>query len=370
MGDAHWGFYSYNCQSLDEQNALIHWFYINIMSKIKGAFIINHTADSTKADMLEYVYGKERVEVIRSLCDLHPQRITTENLEQELPALKEVEVIFSCWGMIPLTSQQLDKMPKLKVVFYASGTVQAFAKPFVDRGIILCSATAANAIPVAEFCLAQIILSCKGAYRNSLFCKQGPWQPDDAPKGKGVYGETIALLGIGAVSRHLLQLLKPFNLRVIALHDYLSLEQSRVLGIDELVDLETAFREAYVVSNHLPDKPATAGLITESHFRSMRKGATFINTGRGAQVNETGLVSALHARPDLTALLDVQYPEPPEAFSPLYGLPNIQLTSHIAGSTNDEVRRMADCMIDEFKRWQAYEPLLHQVDPSSLAYRA
>ena len=340
------------------------------MNKTKAVIIVNNLPDFIKGDMLDYVYGQTRVDQIRELCDLHPQRITSENLEQELPSLKDVEVIFSCWGMIPLTGAQLDQMPKLKVVFYASGSVQSFAQPLVERGIILCSSMSANAIPVAEFCLAEIILSCKGAYRNSASCRNGPWHSDDQPKGRGVYGETIALLGIGAVSRHLLKLLKPFNLRVIALHDYLSLEQSRALGIDELVDLETAFREAYVVSNHLPDKPATAGLMTEAHFRSMRPGATFINTGRGAQVNEAGLIKAMQTRPDLTALLDVQYPEPPVAGSPLYTQANIHLTSHIAGSLNDEVRRMPDYMIAEFKRWQAGDPLLYQVDPSSFGARA
>lgn len=340
------------------------------MSKTKAVFIVNDVPDFIKGDMLDYVYGQVRVAQIRELCDLHPQRITSENLEQELPALKDVEVIFSCWGMIPLTAQQLDFMPKLKAVFYASGSVNGFAQPFLDRGITVCSAISANAVPVAEFCLAEIILSCKGVYRNSAACRQGPWHPDDIAKGRGVYGATIALLGIGAVSRHLLKLLKPFNLRVIALHDYLNLEQSRALGIDELVDLETAFREAYVVSNHLPNKPETVGLMTEAHFRSMQHGATFINTGRGAQVNEAGLIAALQARPDLTALLDVQHPEPPAVGSPLYTQPNIHLTSHIAGSTNDEVRRMSDYMIAELQRWQAGEPLLYQVDPAILAARA
>jgi phosphoglycerate dehydrogenase-like enzyme len=110
--------------------------------------------------------------------------------------------------------------------------------------------------------------------------------------------------------------------------------------------------------------------MTEAHFLSMRQGATFINTGRGAQVNEAGLLAALQARPDLTALLDVQHPEPPEAGSPLYTQPNIHLTSHIAGSLNDEVLRMPDYMIEDFKRWQAGKPLLYQVDPASLGARA
>ena len=190
------------------------------------------------------------------------------------------------------------------------------------------------------------------------------------PSGRGIYGETVALLGIGAVSRHLLTLLKPLKLRIIAVCEYLSPEQARELGIDALVTIEEAFREAYVISNQLADKPDNVGVLTEAHFTSMRPGATFINTGRGAQVNEPGLIAAFKARPDLTAILDVQHPEPPVLGSELFILPNIHLNSHLAGSNNDEVRRLADCMIDEFQRWQAGQPLQYQVDPLIFASRA
>ena len=74
----------------------------------------------------------------------------------------------------------------------------------------------------------------------------------------------------------------------------------------------------------------------------MRSDATFINTGRGAQVIERDLIAVLADWPGLTAFLDVTWPEPPEKESPLYALPNVSLSSHIAGSINDEVVRMAD----------------------------
>jgi phosphoglycerate dehydrogenase-like enzyme len=321
-------------------------------------------------DIVEYVYGEERLLTIRSMTELHPVRITSENFDEERAALAEVEVIFSCWGMLPLTAEQLDALPNLKAVFYASGSVNSFAQPFLERGIVVCSAADANAIPVAEFCLAQILLSCKGAYLNSQLCRRGPWKQSEMPVGKGVYGETVALLGIGAISRHLLKLLKPFNLRIVAVSNYLSSDEAAEMGIDALVTIEQAFHEGYIVSNHLADKPSTIGVLTEELFATMRQGATFINTGRGAQVNEEGLANVLQARHDLTALLDVQHPEPPQAGSRLYTLPNVHMTSHIAGSSNDEVRRMADYMIEEFKRWQNNDALLYAVEPTVLARRA
>jgi phosphoglycerate dehydrogenase-like enzyme len=272
--------------------------------------------------------------------------------------------------MIPLSPAQLDLLPCLRALFYASGTTQAFARPFLDRDISISSAAEANAIPVAEFCLAQILLSCKGAYANSAACRLGPWRQSHMPSGPGAYGATIALVGIGAISRHLLKLLRPFHLRIIAVSNYLDPAQARELGIDALFDLPTAFREAHIVSNHLADKPATVKALNGPLFASLRPGATFINTGRGAQVDEDALVSVLKTRPDLTALLDVQHPEPPAPDSELYTLPNIHLTSHIAGSMNNELHRMADHMIDESLRWLNHQTLLYQVEPSSLAVRA
>ena len=93
----------------------------------------------------------------------------------------------------------------------------------------------------------------------------------------------------------------------------------------------------------------------------MRPGAVFINTGRGLQVNEQELISVLQQRPDLTALLDVTKPEPPQAGSLLYSLPNVQLTSHIAGALNNETRRLVQCVLDEFQRWLQHQPLRYAI---------
>ena len=344
------------------------------MKKIKAVLMADNVP-FYDGDIVEYVYGAERINKIREVTDFHPVRIDSGNLEAELPLLKETEVIFSCWGMPKLTTAQIERMPKLKAVFYAGGSVNGLAGNYLERGITVCTAVEANAIPVAEFCLAQILLACKGTYHNSQLCKKVPWKQGEMPVGRGVYGETVALVGIGAVSRHLLKLLKPFNLRIIAVepNDYLEkppFNGHEAIGISTLVSIEEVFQQAYVVSNHLPDKAENKKIFTKKHFASMRQGATFINTGRGAQVDEAGMIEVLKARPDLTALLDVQDPEPPEAGSELYSLPNVHMTSHIAGSTNDEVRRMADFMIEDFQRYANGEKLKYAVNPDELSGRA
>ena len=97
-------------------------------------------------------------------------------------------------------------------------------------------------------------------------------------------------------------------------------------------------------------------MLNGSLFRLMKPNATFINTGRGAQVVEDDLIAALEAEPARVALLDVTMPEPPKPDSKFYTLPNVFLSPHIAGSLGDEVARMGDYMAEEFARFKNGEP--------------
>ena len=313
------------------------------------------------------VYGQGRRQTIEKLTDLYPEVINSKNFDEHASRLVNVEVIFATWGMPCLTEEQLAKMPQLKAVFYAAGNVKAFAQPVVDKDIILVSAWDMNAIPVAEMALSQIILSCRGYYR----AVRDYYETHDQDKAKashraGVNGETVGLIGMGMIGKRLSELLKSFSFRVIAHDPYLDEEQAMELGV-ERVSLEELFRRAYIVSNHIPDISSTKNVLSGPLFESMREGATFINTGRGAQVIEAGLIETLRNRPDLTALLDVTYPEPPEAQSQLWTLPNVWISPHIGGSVGDEVVRMADCVIEEFQAWQSGKPLRYRVTSEVLS---
>ena len=310
------------------------------MKKMKAVFVC------AKKETVDYVYSEAQRKQIAEVTDLMPEIVNAGNFDSV--DLKDVEVIFSTWGMMNFTDEQLDRMPNLKAVFYGAGATDYFARPLLARGIKVISAWKANAIPVAEFVLAQIILSMKNYFSNN-------WNNKFA--GPGCYGETVALIGAGAISSKLQEMLKVLNLNVLVIP---SRPERRT------VSLEEAFRTAYVVSNHLPNREDNQKVLTKELFASMRQGATFINTGRGAQVDEAGLIEVLKARPDLTALLDVTFPEPPEAGSELYTLPNVRLTTHIAGSLNDEVHRMADYVIGDYLHFAAGEPLEHEVTEEML----
>jgi phosphoglycerate dehydrogenase-like enzyme len=290
--------------------------------------------------------------------------VTRANFEDCLPELIDVEVIFSTWGMFPLTQAQLDRLPNLRAVFYAAGSVKYFAGPLLDRGVTIVSAWAANAVPVAEFTLGQILLANKGYFRNAAeYRDAGDY---DAYRGCGSYGATVSVLGVGQVGGRLVDLLRPFRLRILAFDPFLSRKAAERLGVEKIGTLEEAFARGHVVTNHLADVPQTVGLLNGAHFAAMRREATFINTGRGRTVVHDQMRAVLQARPDLTALLDVTDPEPLPRDSPLWTMPNVHVTSHIAGSIGDEVGRVADIALEEFDAWRAGCPLRYAVTSQGL----
>ncbi len=311
------------------------------------------------------VYGKGRQDGIREFSDCYAQIITPENFMEHKNRIDGIEAVFSTWGMWPLTPEQLNALPRLKIVFYAAGSAKNFAAVLFEKNIRVISAWGANAIPVAEFTAAQIILGMKNYFENSRnYTSPDQRRGFEAP---GNFGETVVLLGAGMIGRKVIELLSPFTLDLAVWDPFLSDDQSRELGVRKIKSLADAFKQGFVVSNHLANVPETTGVINGECFSVMREHAVFINTGRGATVRESEMIDVFRKRPDLTALLDVTFPEPPLTESPLYHLKNIHLSGHIAGSLGDEVVRMADFMIDEFKRWERGDALFYEVTREMLA---
>jgi phosphoglycerate dehydrogenase-like enzyme len=325
------------------------------MAKVKAALFYNYPSE-----LEGEVFGQGRRERIAALTDLYPHVVHAGNFDEHADRLADVEVVFATWGIPVFTPEQFAKLPKLKAVFYAAGNVKAFAQGLLDRDIILVSAWAINAIPPSELCLSQILLSLRGYFRTvrqykdmKSFDAKKFWRP-------GVMEETVGLIGLGYIGTRVRELLRPFPVKVIAHDPFLTSERAKALDV-EPVSLAEVFKRAYVVSNHIPDLPDTRGVLGATLFDTLRDGATFINTGRGAQVIEADLIAMLKKRSDVTALLDVTWPEPPAADSELWTLPNVVMSPHIGGTVGHEVVRLADCVIEEFEAWQTGKPLRYRV---------
>ena len=321
---------------------------------VNAAFFSNAPAN------IERVYGSGRREMLQSELNFYEHMVSSDNFSEHLPAIQNVEYIFSTWGMPALTEEQISQLPALKGVFYAAGSVQYFARPFLNQGVKVISAWAANAVPVAHFVTAQVLLAVKGYFTAERLCRTSEGRKAFTNHYPGIFGNTIALLGAGMVGTKTIECLKPFGFSILVFDPFLTPARAANLDVTP-VSLEEAFEHGFVVSNHLANLPETRGMLTGALFERMQPYATFINSGRGATVNEPEMLDVFSRRPDLTALLDVTEPEPPEANSQIYQLENILLSPHIAGSLGNEVLRQADYVIEEFQRYRKGEPLRYSV---------
>ena len=304
-----------------------------------------------KSKTVNNVYAQHVKDRIKEETDLDERVYSRADVMASPESFRDTEFIFSTWGMPSFTEEEIKMcFPSLKCVFYAAGTVQSFARPFLNRGVKVFSAWAANGVPVAEYTVSQIILANKGFFAQTRLMAEK--RLDDAKRRKaaciGNYGEKIGLVGCGMIGSLVARMLQSYELEVLVFDPFLSDERANELRVKK-ASLEELFASCRVVSNHLANNEATKGMLKYSHFSSMLPDATFINTGRGAQVVEDDLVRALSERADLTAILDVTYPEPAPLSHPFYTLQNCFMTPHIAGSLGGEVVRMAEYMADELE---------------------
>lgn len=308
------------------------------------------------------VFSEEMLEKLSEEFRMLPYICAVDDIFALENEMRDLEYIFSTWGMPTLSEETISRcMPKLKAVFYAAGSVQPFARPFLNCGVKVFSAWAANAVPVAEVAASEILLANKGFFRREVKCLSD-WDSNDKERlYPGNYHTRVGILGAGTIGSLVIEYLSRHDLEILVFDPFLSDERAKTLGVKKASPHEI-FASCNVISNHLADNEATKGMIDRSCFDLMGKSAVFVNTGRGAQVVEADMIAAMKEYPTRLALLDVTDPdEPPAAKSELYTLPNIRLTPHVAGSTGNETRRLAEYMFEEYRKFDRGEKTKYEV---------
>lgn len=322
--------------------------FVSTDEKINNAYNTK-TKESlfSKLDFLPGVYGRE--EIINGRC-------------------KDAEYIFSTWGMAKLSEEEIaEYLPKLKAVFYAAGTVRYFALPFLNRGVRIFSAWGANAVPVAETVVSEIILADKGFFHTLHNGSGDNWnEHDNGNPHPGNFNTPVGIIGAGMIGTLVIKMLASYKLDIKVFDPFMSEEKAAALNVSKVSSLEELFASCHVVSNHLADNEQTRGMITSSCFDKMADNGVFINTGRGRQVVESDMIKALKEKPSRCAVLDVTFPEPPEKGSELYKMPNVFLTPHLAGSIGNEIQRMGEYMYDEFSAFVENRAVKYEVTEKML----
>ncbi|SEC69232.1 hydroxyacid dehydrogenase [Streptomyces sp. TLI_105] len=279
-------------------------------------------------------------------------------------ALAEAEILLTCWGATPLTAEVLARAPRLQAVVHAAGSVKHHITDACwERGLRVTSAAAANALPVAEYTLAAILFAGKGVLRSAQqyasLRTDHAWLEESADWGN--HRRTIGIVGASRIGRRVVELLSPFDFEILLYDPYVKTPPpgTELTGLDDLCARST------VVSVHAPQLPSTRHMIGAAQLAAMPDGTTLINTSRGSLVDEAALLPHLvSAR--LHAILDVTDPELPHPDSPLWTLPNVLLTPHVAGSLGNELHRMADQALEEVARYAHGEPFAEEVRASDL----
>jgi phosphoglycerate dehydrogenase-like enzyme len=234
----------------------------------------------------------------------------------------------------PLTREILEQLPRLKLIA-STGPRNASidAQAAAERGIAV-TATGYDSTPTIEFTWSLILASMRGIDREAASLRAGGWQTG---LGSNLRGKSLGVVGLGNIGREVARIGLAFGMKVIAWSQNLTEEKASAAGAT-LVDKQTLFREADVVTVHLVLSSRTRDLIGAPELALMKQTARLVNTSRGPIVDEAALIEALRARRITGAAVDVFEAEPLPADHPFRKLEDILATPHIGYVTEDLYR--------------------------------
>lgn len=290
--------------------------------------------------------------------------------EEETVALARDADLILC-HMPPLSAAVLRGLPRLRAIGCTrTQPVNVNIAVASELGIPVFYALGRNAQAVAEFTVGLVVAETRNIARAHRALAGGQWRSDlylydNAPRE--LRGQTIGLIGFGAIGRLLPPMLRPLGLRVLAYDPYVDNAAFEAAGAERLTDMDKLLRESDIVSLHARVTPETLKFIGERQFRTMKRGAIFLNTARGPMVDYDALYRALADGHLGGAALETFAVEPAPADLPLLRLPNVTLTPHIAGCSKESVLYAADLVCADLAAWLTGQPTVHCYNREALA---
>jgi phosphoglycerate dehydrogenase-like enzyme len=282
-----------------------------------------------------------------------PAQLTPDDFYRQLAAVNP-EVLVTCWKTPPLPAVL---PPALRYVCHLAGSIKNLVRrEQIERGLIVSNWGGSISRIVAEWALFHI-LSClrRATHWTLAMHRAGAWK-DGGTETASLFGRRVGLHGFGLVSRELVRLLQPFGCVISACAPDVTTETEARHGIRRIATLEELFAENEVIVELAPLIPATTGIITEKLLRLIPPGGVFVNVGRGAVVDEAGLLRVAREGKIMVGL-DVFSKEPLPADSGFRGLTNVTLTPHLAGPTTDRRRDAGAFALENLRAYSADQPL-------------
>jgi (S)-sulfolactate dehydrogenase len=219
-----------------------------------------------------------------------------------------------------------------------------------NRGIAVYPATGANDVSVAEYVITASLVLLRGAWFASQAVAMGDWPRPALSNGLEMSAKVLGLIGFGNVSRETSKRARALGMQVVAYDPYLKAEDP-AWQLAQSVDLDTLLSTSDVVSLHVPGGPGSANLLNAARLDQLKRGAIVINTARGGVLDEAALVARLKSGALAGAALDVFATEPVTRPSgTLFAdVPNLLLTPHIAGVTQESNQRVSAVIAQKVK---------------------
>jgi len=249
--------------------------------------------------------------------------------DQAIEHLRECTIAVGSWSTPHPSANIMESCPQLKLWEHVAGTVTRFFGPHLEGSdLLIATCKTANADNVAQMTLAQLITGLRRINENASANRSG--RAGHPPYSKVMFESAVGVVGASEVGRRVIRLLQPLRCEILLYDPYVDEAEAKALGVEKVDDLTRLCGRCDAVTLHTPNLPATRHLMGPEQFLAMPDDAVFINTARGACVDEAALIGELK-KGRLYAYLDVTDPEPAADNSPLRKLPNVALTSHIGG---------------------------------------
>lgn len=262
----------------------------------------------------------------------------------ELVALAEGASGIIVRNMTQVRGGLLDAMPACRVVGRLGvGLDNIDMETCRRRGIEVIPAVGANARSVAEYVITTAMMLRRGAYLGTDAVARGRWPKLAMAQGREIAGATLGIVGFGSIGKVVAGLATGMGMNVIA-HDAGAPASDRSDGV-ERVSLDRLLETSDVVTLHIPSTPSTRNLLDAAALARMKPGAVLINSARGGIVDDMAVVAALRSGHLAGAALDVFEQEPLPDTPAFHDVPNLVLTPHVAGLTQESEWRVSDLVV-------------------------
>jgi len=314
-----------------------------------------------KGEIFDSFLCPQTIDLLNQLGTVHYNDLKHNFTSEELrTAIRNMDFVFSAWGTPRFDEFVLENANRLKLIGYCGGSVGGlYSKKIYECGISLCSANKLFAESVAEGTVAYMLCGLRQISQLDYRMKSGELIESGSLEN-GLIGKTVGLVSFGEITKNVIRMLKPFRCNIKLFSTKKNHDLARELGF-EYMGLEELFASCDVISLHTALNANTVGMITKDLLDTIKDGALFINTARGALVDEAALTKAL-ASERFSAVLDVFSEEPLCADHQLRRLSNATLLPHRAGPSFDRRADIGLEMAKEIQRFLENKPLLHKID--------